>query len=253
VQHERDLAVAARRQAEDEKARAEDEKAEADWQMERGRHLLMGTQMLQVTGVYERDPGLGLRLLEDADVCPPDLRDFVWGYYYRLCKRERARLYGHVNQAPIVALSGDGSVLVSAGFDRTPKVWDLPSGQLRHDLKGHTQHPTAVALTRDGRVAATAAPREGVRLWDVVAGAPLQPLRAPTRDVFCVAFSPDGRTLATGGEFGVVRLWDVATGEERAAAQGSLAAVKCVAFAPDGATLAAGAWTARCTSGRRTG
>jgi hypothetical protein len=28
-------------------------------------------------------------LLNDPDMCPVDLRDSRWGYYYRLCQRDR--------------------------------------------------------------------------------------------------------------------------------------------------------------------
>src|SRR5262249_60892307 len=44
---------------------------------------------------------------------------------------------GHTDGVSSVAVTPDGRTLVSGSKDRTAKVWDLATGQLRHTLAGH--------------------------------------------------------------------------------------------------------------------
>ena len=53
------------------------------------RRSLYALRLGQVAAVWQRDPGRGLELLEDPDRCPADLRDFTWGFFYRLVLRPR--------------------------------------------------------------------------------------------------------------------------------------------------------------------
>ena len=47
-------------------------------------------------------------------------------------------LYWIVLQVRCCAMSGDGQTIVSGSDDKTVRVWDTVTGQLRHTLKGHT-------------------------------------------------------------------------------------------------------------------
>jgi WD40 repeat protein len=69
-----------------------------------------------------------------------------------------------------VALSGDGQLLASSGFDGTAKLWEAPSGRLLATLQGHTSGVFAVALRRDGGLVASGSFDGTVKLWEALSG-----------------------------------------------------------------------------------
>src|SRR5437660_1346181 len=64
----------------------------AQEQVALSRRALFGAQLMRVGALWDRDPILARELLDDAEVCPPELRDFSWGLYHHLCRWGRRRL-----------------------------------------------------------------------------------------------------------------------------------------------------------------
>lgn len=112
-----------------------------------------------------------------------------------------------------VALSPDGTKLVTASDDNTLKVWNGESFELLFTLEGHTDYVRAAAFSPDGKIIASAGDDTSVRLWDAQTGALVRVLEGHDDWVRAVAFSPDGRYLASAGDGSRVNIWDPATGD----------------------------------------
>ena len=98
--------------------------------------------------------------------------------------------------------------MASAGFDKTVRLWNVITGELRHTLEGHTFDVNSVSFRPDGKILASAGDQT-VRLWNVITGGHLRTLHGHTGFVNSVSFAPDGKTLASAGSDGKILLWRI--------------------------------------------
>jgi WD40 repeat protein len=75
-----------------------------------------------------------------------------------------------------VCLSTDGRRALSAGFDKTMRLWDVERGSELRRFEGHTHIIWSVALSRDRTLALSGAEDKTVRVWDVATGKELHRL-----------------------------------------------------------------------------
>jgi WD40 repeat protein len=111
-----------------------------------------------------------------------------------------------------VALSAEGRLVVSGGFDGTVRVWDPASGQLPTVLDAQRGGVWSVALRQDGAWVASSGYDGTVQVWDIASGRLVQTLKGHRGGIWGVALSADGRLAVSGCIDGEVRLWDPATG-----------------------------------------
>jgi len=253
LRRERDNALAqeerARQLAADtdrERSRAVQSEKAARHQLERVQRLLMGHQLLRVASLWEHDPAAGLEILEDAERCPPEFRDFSWGLYSRLCRRNRLSIPGHHGIVTCVAFTPDGKRLVSGGSpeayeDTYPgevRIWDGRDGKELACLLGHRRRVTALAVSADGKTVASGSTDRLVKLWDLASGRELHTFPALGGTITGLAFSSTGYLAAGSGDG--VKLWRLETREESPLDGEDTGPISCLAFSPDGQTLALG-------------
>jgi WD40 repeat protein len=135
-----------------------------------------------------------------------------------------------------LAFSPDGTLLATASWNHTAKIWDLATGGILHTFTGASRMQS-VEFSPDGTMLAAANWDGTARIWNVSTGALVRTFSGHVGVVEDATFSPDGTRLATAGDDNTVRLWNVATGIEILTLPGHTSAVTDVAFSPDGTEL----------------
>lgn len=98
-------------------------------------------------------------------------------------------------------------IIVSAGWDRIVKVWNLTNCKLKTDHFGHTGFVNTVAVSPDGSLCASGGKDGQAMLWDLNEGKHLYTLDAG-EPINAMCFSPNRYWLcaASGSQ---VKIWDL--------------------------------------------
>ncbi len=144
-------------------------------------------------------------------------------------------LEGHTAPIAALAISPDGTLLASASWDQTVRLWPLTGGAPRV-LEGHTQNVNGVAFAPDGRTLVSVSYDQSVRIWPL-AGSSAPAVVAMPSPLNAVAVSSSGE-IVTGGADGRLYFLDrdgTRTGEVAAGPR----PVISIAISADGAWVAA--------------
>jgi len=112
-----------------------------------------------------------------------------------------------------IALSPDGSKLVSAGENGELKYWDVGTGSLQNHVQAHSDRINSIVFSANGAWLASASRNGRIKVWNAKSGTEIASLRGHTEAVTVLAFHPERALLASGSWDGLVMLWDISTGK----------------------------------------
>jgi len=156
---------------------------------------------------------------------------------------------GHTEWVSCVRFSPNiqNPIIVSAGWDKLVKVWNLTNCKLRTNLVGHTGYVNAVTVSPDGSLCASGGKDGTARLWDLNEGRHLYSLDAGDI-IHSLVFSPTKYWLCAATQQGI-KIWDLETKSPVAdlnknypdfQAKTTSPACLSLAWSADGSTLFAG-------------
>ena len=151
-----------------------------------------------------------------------------------------ALLQGHQAAVTAVAVTPDGSKIVTGSQDSTVRVWNANTGSELTQLQGFQTVVTALAVTRDGTQVITGSSDWTARIWDMQTGTELRQLKGHGGGIRSVAVTADGARIITGSDDATARIWDANTGAELAQLKGHQGAVTAVTVMADGARIVTG-------------
>ncbi len=156
--------------------------------------------------------------------------------------REVRQFVGHDGPILAVAISPSGKYALSAGNDKTIRLWNIANGKEIRQFTGHEGPVACVAFSPDGQQALSGSADKTMRLWDVGTGEEIRQFRGHTEIIPGLAFLPDGKAVSASDDQ-TFRIWDLATGEtirkfEEPPGQGSR--IGRIAVSADGKQMAAG-------------
>jgi WD40 repeat protein/serine/threonine protein kinase len=117
---------------------------------------------------------------------------------------------GHHERAVLaIAVSRDGSRMLTGGEDNVATVWSLAGDRAAElfRLEGHTAAVTSVDFSCDGSRAITGSRDNTAKLWELQGGKELMTLKGHSQEVTTVAFSASGEKTLTGGADGTIVVW----------------------------------------------
>jgi WD40 repeat protein len=144
----------------------------------------------------------------------------------------------HDGRVTSAAFGPGGRLLVtgSAGGDRLARVWNVPRGSIRSELRGHQGQILGVAFSPRGHHIATVSSDGTGIVWDLAeeGGAQESELIGHTNFAHDVAFSPGGLFVVTASRDLSARVWKVDRGNQEGLLFGHEGSVRGARFSPGG-------------------
>ena len=152
-------------------------------------------------------------------------------------RRGVSALNTHAEFTNFADYSPDGTNLVTAGDDRTARIWDVQSRSELAVLRGHEDGLTFAQFSPDGTRVLTSSWDETVRLWDRSSGETIAVLEDRTEFIALPQFSTTSDQVLTISQDYTLRIWSAYTGERIMELVGHEGQILNAEFSPDGTQI----------------
>ncbi|KAL0486658.1 pre-mRNA splicing factor prp46 [Acrasis kona] len=121
---------------------------------------------------------------------------------------------GHNGWVRSIAVDCSNEWFAAGGTDRTIKVHDLASGQLKLTLTGHISAIRGLAVSARHPYLFSVGEDKTVKCWDLEKNKCVRQYHGHLSAVYCCALHPTLDVLVTGGRDSSARVWDLRTKEQ---------------------------------------
>ena len=147
-----------------------------------------------------------------------------------------------------IAMSPDGSWLVSGSQGGNVKIWSLKSNQLIKDFQAHIKTVTSVDISPNGNVFATGSldyNNYSIKSWtfennDDLDISILRNIKTSQWPINTIHFHPDGKSLVSGGRDFKINIWNLENGTLINTLTNHSQAITSIAITKDGQKLISG-------------
>lgn len=173
--------------------------------------------------------------------CPPQYRNWEWGYVHRLCHSGLLSIEGYPGSSARLTFSPNGKwlALQRRDKDRT-EVFNSANGKETVGLAVGLMSESQIAFSpNDFHFAASVG--NDLVLLNLSSEKPVETSITGHRNAIkCVSFSDNGHSLVSADKSGVVKKWDIESGRELHSITLSTSDASCICSNSDGSRIACG-------------
>ena len=130
-----------------------------------------------------------------------------------------------------VAVTPDGTRVVSCSMDKTVRVWDMHTGETVFFLEGHNGDVEEAAVTPDSSKVVSTSAEDGIRVWDLSTGMEVLAIKSP--GIRSMVITKDGSQIVTCSKE-MLCVWDLVTGKQEMQWPCCVKESHALAVTPDG-------------------
>lgn len=153
-------------------------------------------------GAQKDMPGSSLVRKQAAQQIKP-----VWHPPWKLMRV----IAGHLGWVRALAVEPGNQWFCTGAGDRTVKIWDLASGNLKLTLTGHISTVRGLAVSPRHPYLFSCGEDKMVKCWDLESNRVIRHYHGHLSGVYSLALHPTLDVLVTSGRDGVARVWDMRT------------------------------------------
>jgi len=124
-----------------------------------------------------------------------------------VAKKPVLRMTGHQQPVNLLSYSPDGTLLTSASFDKSLKLWNGVTGKFIATFRGHVGAVYQVCWSADSRMVVSGSKDSTMKVWNLKTHKLLHDLPGHADEVYAVDWSPDGHCVASGSKDRLVKIW----------------------------------------------
>lgn len=118
-------------------------------------------------------------------------------------------LSGHVGDVYTVAFHPGQNHIVTGGYDKTIKIYDIRTGTLVKEFQGHKSSVSSAIFNPSGNIIISGSKDGSIKFWDIASGVCIKTISSHLGEVTSVEINSSGNLLLSGSKDNSNRLWDL--------------------------------------------